>query len=290
MSDNSSDPLRTHDRWKPRLAVVLFFLCALVCVAQSTNMNCTTLELCRDYDAAFIKGFNYETGAGGIHPDYDMAVRWYTVAALHGHPGAQNNLGVLYLKGKGVPQDYAESTRWYRLSANQGFPRAQAMLGLAYLLGEGVLEDYDAAAEWCTKAAKQGDDTGEGCLGFLYEDGHGVPQDYVQAHMWLNLSSAQGNVEARKARDKIATKMTPGQIAEAQRLAREFKQSDSSAPLDNAEVIHMVRTGFKEDTLIWVIGLRPAHYSLSQVDRAALRAAGVSEAVIQAMADKSAGR
>jgi hypothetical protein len=68
------------------------------------------------------------------------------------------------------------------------------------------------------------------------------------------------------------------------------RQPDIGEPLDNAGVIHMVRTGFKDDTLIWVIGLRPAHYSLAQADRMALEAAGVSEAVIQAMAEKQAGR
>lgn len=68
------------------------------------------------------------------------------------------------------------------------------------------------------------------------------------------------------------------------------RQPDIGEPLDNAEVIHMVKTGFKEDTLIWIIGLRPPHYSLSQTDRAELRAAGVSDAIIQAMVDKSARR
>jgi uncharacterized protein len=51
-----------------------------------------------------------------------------------------------------------------------------------------------------------------------------VPQDYVQAHMWLNLASAQGNAAAMNARNEIAPIMTPAQIAEAQRLAREFKR------------------------------------------------------------------
>ena len=47
--------------------------------------------------------------------------------------------------------------------------------------------------------------------------------DYVMAHMWVNLSAAQGHKKAVKARDILAKKMTPDQIAEAQRLAREWK-------------------------------------------------------------------
>jgi len=41
--------------------------------------------------------------------------------------------------------------------------------------------------------------------------------------MWLNLSSAQGNANATRNRDSIAAKMTPEQIAEAQKMAREWK-------------------------------------------------------------------
>jgi TPR repeat protein len=61
----------------------------------------------------------------------------------------------------------------------------------------------------------------------MYSDGHGVPQDYVLAHMWFNLAASQSEAKDRdraaKARDFTATKMTPAQLAEAQKLAREWK-------------------------------------------------------------------
>jgi hypothetical protein len=61
----------------------------------------------------------------------------------------------------------------------------------------------------------------------MYNVGQSVPQDYVMAHMWINLaaSSATGDDQKQYARerDAIAAKMTPQQIAEAQRLARERK-------------------------------------------------------------------
>jgi len=53
--------------------------------------------------------------------------------------------------------------------------------------------------------------------------GKGVPQDFVEGHKWINLSATQGDKKAAKTRDTIAKKMTPAQIAEAQRLAREWK-------------------------------------------------------------------
>ena len=57
----------------------------------------------------------------------------------------------------------------------------------------------------------------------MYDNGEGVPQDYVTAHMWFNLAAASGNKDAVKARDIVAAQMTPAQIAEAQKLAREWK-------------------------------------------------------------------
>jgi len=57
-----------------------------------------------------------------------------------------------------------------------------------------------------------------------------VPQDYVQAHMWFDLAVARfpASETARRekaagGRDLVAEKMTAAQIAEAQRLAREWK-------------------------------------------------------------------
>ncbi len=47
-------------------------------------------------------------------------------------------------------------------------------------------------------------------------------RDIVLAYMWFNLAAAQGNKNSQKARDKAAKQMTPDQIAEAQRMAREW--------------------------------------------------------------------
>ena len=56
----------------------------------------------------------------------------------------------------------------------------------------------------------------------MYADGKGVPQDYVQAHMLWNLAVSRGDEDARANRDIVAGQMTPSQIEEAQRLAREW--------------------------------------------------------------------
>ncbi len=83
--------------------------------------------------------------------------------------------------------------------------------------------DYATALTEFRPLAQQGHAGAQYNLGQMYRKGQGVPQDYVQAHMWVNLAATQGREDARKARDILAFQMTPAQIAEAQRLAREWK-------------------------------------------------------------------
>ena len=79
------------------------------------------------------------------------------------------------------------------------------------------------AAKWYRKAAEQGDVLAQTNLGALYGNGQGVAQDLVLAHMWSSLAAAQGNEDARLNVDDVAKFMTPDQVSEAQRLAREWK-------------------------------------------------------------------
>jgi len=119
--------------------------------------------------------------------DYETALKEWRPLADQGYAGAQNELGAMYEEGKGVPQDYTEAVKWYRLAADQGVAPPQHNLGR------------------------------------MYATGRGVPQDYVQAHMWFSLSAARGNEDAPMLMDRAAKEMTPAQLAEAQRLAREWK-------------------------------------------------------------------
>jgi len=59
-------------------------------------------------------------------------------------------------------------------------------------------------------------------LGLAYSTGQGVATDYVVAHKWFNLAAARGVEDAKRWRNQLAEEMNPGQIALAQRLAREW--------------------------------------------------------------------
>jgi len=132
----------------------------------------------------------------------------------------------MYGEGRGVPHDYAEAVKWYRKAGEQGSAYAQFNLGVMYGEGRGVPQDYAEAARWWRRAAEQGDDEAQYNLGLMYEEGRGVPQDYVQAHLWFNLAAASGSKEAAENRERVARLMTPAQIAEAWKLAREWRPVD----------------------------------------------------------------
>ena len=133
-------------------------------------------------------GRMYQRGKG-VPKNFERAVQWYQKAAEKGDAAAQGRLGFLYRVGAGVPRDLKLAKKWYGLAAEQGNPLAQVGLGYMLMDGSGDKPDIVAAAGWFTKAAEHGDALAMLALGTLYELGRGVAQDFVQAHKWYALAS-----------------------------------------------------------------------------------------------------
>ena len=119
--------------------------------------------------------------------DYDTALKKFLPLANQGDAAAQYFLGGMYAQGTGVPQDYTEAMKWHRVAADQGDANAQYNLGI------------------------------------MYDKGQGVPQDYIQAYMWTSLAADPGDENAVEGLERLEEKMSSDQIAQAQRLAREWK-------------------------------------------------------------------
>jgi len=166
-------------------------------------------------------GVCYENG-DGVAQDYGEAIRWFRSAAEQGDSGAQYHLGGCYYNGHGVTKDYAEAVKWYRKAAEQGFSKAQYNIGICYRLGQGVTQNDVEAFKWCLQAAEQGQSDAQYDTGAAYSNGDGVPRNYVEAYKWENLAAAQGSEFAKKYLTIIEMRMTPEQVAEAQRLAAAF--------------------------------------------------------------------
>jgi len=126
--------------------------------------------------------------------DYKTALEIWQPLADQGNARAQNNLGVMYENGKGVPQNIAEAVRWYRLAAQQGYAGAQNNLGLIYAIGRGIRRDP------------------------------------IRAYMWFSLAatSLSGDVGATVAqsRDVFASAMSSRQIAAAKEMAAKCQASN----------------------------------------------------------------
>lgn len=148
--------------------------------------------------------------------DFATALELWRPLAEQGEARAQNNLGVMYENGKGVPEDIAEALKWYQLAAEQGYAGAHSNLGLAYALGKGVQPDA------------------------------------VLAHMWLSLaaSSLTGDVGARvtESRDVVASTMTAEQIAQATELAERCTASSYKQCGGDGPVLASVQPGQLDDS------------------------------------------
>lgn len=135
--------------------------------------------------------------AAGAYERKDMAtaVRIWKVWASKGDPEAETLLGAMYWSGEGVPRDHKEAARLYLRAANKGYARAQNDIGFMYGFGEGV-----------------------------------PPRDDVEAYKWLTLAIARYTAknqdrldQAIKDKATLAKRMTPTQIAEADRRAKAWR-------------------------------------------------------------------
>ena len=208
-------------------------------------------------------GWQYATGFG-VERDQAEGIKWYRKAVAQGSAEAENYLAICYEQGEGVEQDLPEAVKLYRKSAEQGFAPAEYALGVLYEKGNGVLKDCHEAVQWYRKAAQRGYAHGERALANCYAGGvdversaslaamwwrksaergdcvsqynlgtslitgDGVAKDFVEAYKWLNIALAQGGEKAKNNLQIVESRMTAEQIAEAQRLAREFKPHKSS--------------------------------------------------------------
>lgn len=169
-----------------------------------------------DLGMEYIKGQN-------IQQSYQNAREWFEKSAVQGYPRAFGFLGTMYQDGLGVQQDYKKALSFLYHAASKGDIDAMASLGLMYSEGEGVERNFSKALEFLRPSANAGNWSAQFTLGAMYADGRGVPQDFVEAHKWFNILASVGFEYVVEARERLANKMTTEQIAEAQRLAKEWK-------------------------------------------------------------------
>ena len=176
-----------------------------------------------------ILGMKYRIGDGIAH-DYTLARHWLLRAAAQGDGQAAKHLGFMHLLGEGVPRDRAAAVNWLGRAAARGEANAQFEIGVMYYDGAGLPQDYVLAARWVGLSASLGQAQAQALLGHMLEHGEGVAQDFVKAHKWYNLAASRLSPSKSEilditliGRDRVARRLAQAQLAEAQRLAREWQ-------------------------------------------------------------------
>jgi uncharacterized protein len=182
-----------------------------------------------DASAQYNLGLTYRSGRGVRQNDREAA-NWYLKSAEQGDAQSEVYLALMYKNGYGVPQSDPEAVKWYCKAAEQGDASGQYNLGAMYATGRGVPQDETEAMRWYRKSAEQGYVPAQSKLGLMYAAGRGAPQDFVLAHMGFDLAiyrSPAWPSEVRDSnvnlRDQVTIKMSPAEIAESQRLTREWQ-------------------------------------------------------------------
>jgi TPR repeat protein len=157
-----------------------------------------------DAAAQYSLGKLFEHGEGPVGQDVAKAVQWYRAAAAQGLPAAQNNLGLMYAQGRGVPSDLTRAIEIWRAAAQQSYPWAQYNLGLAYFRGQGVPVDQSEAADWFRRAADGGLAEAQFIMGQLRREGLGLEKDEGRALAWYDRAVEQGHPRARKHAELLA--------------------------------------------------------------------------------------
>lgn len=146
---------------------------------------------------------NAEETEGGTaiydEQNFELAIKWYRMAAMGGDKIAQYCLGTIYDSTHyGWPPGAVEAAKWYQLSAEQGYAPAQHDLGGLYLNGQGVEKNFAQCVYWLQKAAMQGHPDAEICLGGRYERGEGVTKDLATAFALYKKSAEGGEIQAAR--------------------------------------------------------------------------------------------
>ena len=143
---------------------------------------------------------------------------------------AEYEVAVMYAHGYGVAKNETESRKWLERAAKHGNVSAEYDLGIALREGRGAVQDYEGAIKWIQLAAEGGHPQAQFALGSMYRAGTGVPVDNVKAYTWLNLAAAHGVYDAAIVRDAVLSRLSAGEVAEAQAEARRLGEVLPSLP------------------------------------------------------------
>lgn len=161
-------------------------------------------------------------GDNASNADSTLAVTFLTRAAELGNRDAQNAIGELYKSGRWLLKDYELAARYFAQSAQQASDTAPKSLAIAFLRGQGVEQNKVQAYVWFSLSTL-GVTNGRGSYGL----------ELQRVLQWASAEKSaleDDGLDAATVRDELAETMKPEEVAEAQRLARQWRPSYQVGP------------------------------------------------------------
>ena len=133
----------------------------------------------------------YNTG------QFALAAKHYQILSDAGDPIAQNNLGTMYMRGKGIDLDFDSARELFEAAAKQSLPGAMFNLGIMNLRGYGETKNTYKAAHWFKKGAELGDTEAQFFFGVALAKGEGANKNLPEAKIWFSKAAAKGLAAAQ---------------------------------------------------------------------------------------------
>ena len=135
--------------------------------------------------------------------DYESAREQWGKASEEGYVSALNNLGYLLYYGLGGKADQVQAVALWKRGALLGHSEAQLHLGRAFENGEGISQDFVEAYAWYRCSVTNAEQ---------------APEDEKKVE-------GQIAEDARKSLAGLLGKLSPDQLAAAERLAKRYIES-----------------------------------------------------------------
>ena len=269
-----------------RLAFALAILLFPMMPASAADAPVALSEVLRDRMVALENG------------DFATARRILEPLANSGNTDAQYLLGVMYMRGDGVPQNSREAARLFRLSADHGSKHSQLQFARLLLEGVGVEKDEFEAFRYFELSSRQGFAPAQLALGTLLNPGEfeqsgvsvgangspsgdplaqRIPKDAVMSAHYFRLAAEQGNPDAQFSLGLSFERGlgVPFNSAEAVRLYRLAAKQGHSGAQNNLGAMYSDGEGVKRDHLkayMWLVIAAAAGASNSTDNRDTMRA------------------
>lgn len=139
----------------------------------------------------------------GVAKDPVQSAYWFKKAADQGDPGAQNQLGYMYVWGIGVAQDEAQAFRWFSRASGDGLQQAKLNMAVMYIKGLGVPRDPAMGRQLLTELAEKKNGRAEDYLGVMYLEGNAAAADMAAAEQWFLRAAKDKNPEGQFAMGQL---------------------------------------------------------------------------------------